>query len=62
VLSCVTSDARSGELSFHEFCQEFGEDEDSRKAEKMWKACRRLTPKVKRFLGEHFDDVANASH
>jgi hypothetical protein len=62
VLYCLCSDTRAGELSFDEFCSEFGYDSDSRKAEAEWKACAAVAPRVRRFLGETFDDVANAEH
>lgn len=62
VLGCLASDARLGEESFHDFCSDIGYDEDSRTAEKTWKACRATAPRLRRFLGEHFDAVANAEH
>ena len=62
VLYCLCSDAYSGELSFEHFCSEFGYDLDSRKAEATYKACVKLAPKVRKFLGEHFDTVASAEH
>lgn len=62
VIGCLVSDVPSGEMSFEDFCSSFGSDPDSRKAERTWKACKRLAPKVRQFLGEHFDRVANAEH
>jgi hypothetical protein len=38
-LECIISDALSGVYTFDEFCSEFGYDEDSRRAEKIHKAC-----------------------
>lgn len=38
-LKCIIDDALSGTYSFEEFCNEFGYDEDSRRAEKIYKAC-----------------------
>lgn len=38
-LECIISDALSGIYSFEEFCAELGYDEDSRRAEKIHKAC-----------------------
>lgn len=55
VIDCLLSDAQSGELSFYEFCREFGYDEDSRKAEATWKLCKSLAPKIRRLLGSDFD-------
>lgn len=62
VLSCLVSDARSGEMSFSEFCSEFGYDTDSRRAERTHAACAKFAPRVRRFLGDAFDDVASAEH
>lgn len=62
VLSCLVSDASSGEESFEDFCSSFGYDEDSRKAEATWKACKRIAPKLKQFLGDAFERVSQAEH
>ena len=39
-LECIISDGLSGLYSFDEFCAEFGYDEDSRRAEKIYNACK----------------------
>jgi len=52
VLGCLISDARSGDQDFESFCCDFGCDTDSRKAERAWKACAAMTPKIERFLGD----------
>lgn len=44
-------DSLSGEESFRDFCQSFGYDEDSRRAEKTWKACKRAAKKLMRVYG-----------
>lgn len=62
VLSALASDARSGDMTFGEFCSEFGYDEDSRKAESTWRACKALAPRVRRFLGDAFEAVSGAEH
>lgn len=62
VLSCLISDARAGELPFPEFAGDMGYDEDSRKAEAIHRACVRMGPKVRAFLGGNFDEFANAEH
>ena len=62
VLSCLVSDTSSGEMSFGEFCSEFGANPDSRKAEQTHKACARTAPNVRRFLAEDFDAFAQAEH
>lgn len=51
VLNCLVSDARASETTFADFCSEFGYDEDSRKAERTYKACRRIGAKLAKFLG-----------
>jgi hypothetical protein len=62
VLYCLCTDARAPEVTFEEFCGEFGYDVDSRKAEKIYLEGVAMSVKVKRFLGDSFDDVANAEH
>lgn len=39
VLSSLALDARCGMVSFMDYCGEFGEDSDSRKAYKLWERC-----------------------
>lgn len=54
VLDCLASDA-SGYANASEFdlwCQEYGYDGDSRKAERTFKAVRSQTQKLMQFLGE----------
>lgn len=46
ILYCFLSDAHSGYLTFDNFCSEFGYDTDSRKAEKIYKACERSMEKI----------------
>ncbi len=43
---CFLGDAISGSQSCEVFCTEFGYDEDSRKAEKIWKACQEAARKA----------------
>lgn len=62
VLSCIVSDARAGDMTFEEFCEEFGYDSDSRKAEKVYAACKAIEPRVRRFLGVDFEEFENAEH
>lgn len=59
VLHCIFSDAQSGENDFPDFCAELGYDEDSRKAEATWRACRDTGAALHRlFTGEQFDRLA----
>lgn len=62
VLHCLIGDVSAGELSFEEFCSDLGYEEDSRKAERIWKACAAMAPKVKRFLGASFEKFERAEH
>lgn len=62
VLGSLILDASLGEYSFEDFCSEMGYDEDSRRAERTWKACAAMAPRLHRFLGDSFDDFANAEH
>lgn len=43
---CTLSDANSGRDDFHDFCGNFGYDEDSRSAERIWKACVETAAKI----------------
>lgn len=54
-LECLLSDAQGGEQSFHDFCGEFGYDEDSRKAEELHKACQATAKAMRRLLGADFE-------
>lgn len=56
---CFISDAISGDMDFSEFCSEFGYDEDSRKAEKTWKSCKRSAEKMARIYGGDIYDLSN---
>lgn len=62
VISSLCSDARAGEQTFEEFCSEFGYDTDSRKARNTWKACKYTSARFRAFLGNFFDEFANAEH
>lgn len=57
---CFVDDALSGEMEFEEFCREFGYDEDSRRAEKTWKACKRSTEKLRRIFDGSLYDLINS--
>lgn len=52
VMWALIHDARCGDTSFDEFCQELGYESDSRKAYGAWKACRRTRDRLTEFLGE----------
>jgi len=54
-LECLLSDAQSGSEDFEEFCANCGYDSDSRKAERIWKGCKKVREKMKRLLGNDFE-------
>lgn len=56
VLECLLSDAIAGQDTFEGFCMEFGYNEDSRKAKRIYDACVRMRNKLERLLGDDFDD------
>lgn len=55
VLECLLSDANGGEMTFDDFCGEFGYDNDSRTAERVWKQCGTVREELQRMLGDDFD-------
>lgn len=56
---CFVSDAVSGKESFDNFCSELGYDEDSRTAERTFKACKRSLEKLERIYDGDLYDLAN---
>lgn len=53
VLDCLALDSASVEDSnFENFARDLGFDEDSRKAEKTYKTCKRQSVKLRKFLGD----------
>jgi hypothetical protein len=57
VISSLCLDASAGMEDFPFFCSSFGYDTDSMKANKLWKACKATVPKLKRFLGDAFNET-----
>lgn len=56
-LYCLQSDANVGEyLLFEDFASEFGYDEDSRKAEAVWRACQKIRGGLMKILGSDFEE------
>ena len=51
VLSCVASDSHTPE-TFADFCDEYGYDQDSRTAEKTFKAADKLGRRIRAFFTE----------
>jgi hypothetical protein len=59
VLDCLASDAAGIESakSFEDWCGDYGYDTDSRKSEKIWKACSAQADKLKSLLGEEYETL-----
>jgi len=57
VVACLLSDARAGfeHNDFESFASEFGYDADSRKAERIYIACRETSSAMRALLGEQYD-------
>lgn len=53
VLDCLCDEANCPD-TFEDFCFEYGENPDSRRAEKTFKACLKTREKLKSFLGHEF--------
>ena len=51
VLECLASDVSCSQGTFKEFCSDLGYNEDSRKAEKIYLACRRIKQGLVRLVG-----------
>jgi len=54
-LECLLSDAQAGSQDFEEFCGDMGYDTDSRKAERTWKACQKVSEGMQRLLGDDYE-------
>lgn len=56
-LECLLSDAQSADngTTFEDFCLEMGYDADIRKAEKIYKACKRVAESLKRLLRDDYE-------
>ena len=55
-LDCFINDARNGLDTFEDFCGEYGYDYDSRRAQKIWFACKEAWSKFER-IGVDFEDL-----
>jgi hypothetical protein len=55
VLSALQSDCRTGDIpTFESYCDEFGEDTDSRASERTYKECVKIRGRLRLFLGQHY--------
>jgi hypothetical protein len=60
-LDCFIGDSLTGLMSFNDFCNEFGYDEDSRSAERIHNLCKETTIKTMK-LGFNESDLYNLSN
>jgi hypothetical protein len=58
-LYCFISDSVSGKQSFLDFCSELGYSEDSRRAERIYKACFKMAAKWERITDVDMHEAAN---
>jgi hypothetical protein len=56
---CLVSDAIAGNDSFENFCSEFGYDQDSRTAEKIYRKCKKQLEKLQKIYDGDIYDLAN---
>jgi hypothetical protein len=59
IVHCLVLDAGCYECSetFEGFCAEFGYDEDSRKAKKTYKACKKTAERLPDLFGEDYEQI-----
>ena len=55
VMSCLQSDAHSGDETFDDFCRDFGYDNDSRIAEATWRICVDTRARLRKVLAAHYE-------
>ncbi len=60
VLECLLSDASGADEEFEYWCDNYGYDSDSRKAEKIYKAVQIQTANLRKLLGDDFNRFINA--
>ena len=56
---CFVSDAIAGSYTFEEFCSEFGHNNDSRQAEKIYRKCKKQLEKLKKIYDGDIYELAN---
>ena len=57
MLACISSDLYTSD-TFEEFCEEYGFETDSRKAEKQFRACTRFATKLRGFFTDEEERTA----
>jgi len=62
VISCLLSDSSARELTFEEWCREYGYSSDSITVKRSYRLCVRQGKKVERLLGEDYNLFKAAEH
>jgi len=62
IVAGIALDARAADMPPSEFMVEAGSGLSTRAALRMHERCRKLAPRVRDFLGESFDLLADAQH
>jgi len=58
VVESLLLDTRAGEMDFDEFLNEFGYGGEERlRAHQIWMACVKMAKRVRKFLGEDFEEI-----
>jgi hypothetical protein len=62
VLECLFLDASGIDSArdFSDWCFEYGYDTDSRRAERIYKACQSTAVRLRKLLGDDYDAIRNA--
>lgn len=61
VITCLLGDIEYSQLSLWDFAQEFNEGKTNEATERMYKSCKRVAPRTKRFFGDLLDKLSKAA-
>lgn len=59
ILNCLFMDSGSADISFYDFCQDFGYSDDSLKALDIYRACGDNARKLRKALGKDYTTTEN---
>ncbi len=59
VVKCLAADVETCELTLWDFAQEYNQGETDEATERMYKSCKRVGSRVKRFFGTSWSNVSN---
>ena len=57
VMTSLSLDSLSTNMSFDDFCSEFGYDNDSIKALKLYEQCKEDDVRLRKLFGEDYDEI-----